>query len=143
MGRTNGRNPILREDREANSPAKPEGAETHHATTVTATRESVNNRANIMQLYLDLTGACRMLLGQEAEKTMVKEARVVLLVGAVLLLAGCASDGPAPYDYNPDYNHSIDSDISATHDGGAATIDNRGPRGGENWRLGDPRPVAR
>jgi hypothetical protein len=84
-----------------------------------------------------------MLRGSRAETTMIGKWRWILLLGGVLLVAGCSSDGPAPYDYDPDYNHSIDSDISATHDAGAATITNRGPRGSENWRLGDPRPVAR
>jgi len=74
---------------------------------------------------------------------MTKAWRVILLVGAVVSLAACAADGQQPYDYNPDYNHSIDSDISATHDAGAPTVTNEGPRGSENWRLGDPRPVAR
>ena len=52
------------------------------------------------------------------------------------LLAACAEPVPpqlANYGYYPGYERGIDQDISATHDGGAATLDNVGP-GGRTWR---------
>src|SRR5271163_3881654 len=117
---TNGRNPILGEDRVANSPAKPEVARTYHGRTVPATRGNVN----ICRGFVATSLGNRQALAHaprhtRAETKMIGRWRGILLLGAVLLVAGCNSDGVAPYDYDPSYNHSIDSDISATHDAGA------------------------
>jgi len=57
-------------------------------------------------------------------------ALMLAAIAAVSLLSACAEPVPpqeASYGYYPGYERGIDQDISATHDGGSATLDNVGP----------------
>lgn len=63
---------------------------------------------------------------------------------ALMGLAGCAGPGGAlSSDDSFSPQRGIDADIAATHDSGAPTIRNEGPRGSELWRITDPHPVGR
>ena len=61
-------------------------------------------------------------------------------LGALLSLAACTDPDSVS---GSGFERGIDADIAATHDGGAPTVRNLGPRGSENWRLGGGMPVGR
>ena len=66
---------------------------------------------------------------------MSRSMLAICAAAALLGLAACADTDDIP-------QRGIDQDISATHDSGAPTVRNLGPRGGENWRLGGSNPVG-
>ena len=61
-------------------------------------------------------------------------------LGALLSLGACTDPDSVS---GSGFERGIDADIAATHDAGAPTSRNLGPRGSENWRLGGGMPVGR
>lgn len=100
------------------------------------TRDQTSRQELCVRERLANRARCRMVVAScLGDFTMSRSILAIGAVAALLGLAACADTDDIP-------QRGIDQDISATHDAGAATVRNLGPRGGESGRLGGSSPVG-